>query len=118
VRLSAIKIAAKPITATVTNITVVTGMCVRKSIISQQRYGRADAEKKDIAIVSTFQRDCETLAICPISRSEQLRLETGCRIGVTLQGRQNLQSYPLIATLSAKPPQPPQHRSYKVPFIE
>jgi hypothetical protein len=62
-------------------------MCVRKSIISQQRYSRADAEKKDIAIVSTFQRDCEkaALAICPVSRSEQSRLETGCRIGATLK---------------------------------
>jgi hypothetical protein len=29
---------------------------------------------------------------------KKLRLETGCRIGATLQGPQNLQSYPLIAT--------------------
>jgi hypothetical protein len=63
VRLRVINIAAKPRTAIVINITVLVGMYVRKSIISLHRYSRADAEKKNIAIVSTFQRDCEKAAL-------------------------------------------------------
>jgi hypothetical protein len=50
----------------VINITVLAGMCVRKSIISLHRYTRADAEKKNTAVASMFQGDREKagVAIC------------------------------------------------------
>jgi hypothetical protein len=46
VHLSDISVAATARTAIVINITAMAGMCVRKSIISLQRYGHANARRK------------------------------------------------------------------------
>jgi hypothetical protein len=53
--------AAKLRTAIVINITVLAGMCVRKSSISLHRSRRR--QKKNIAIASMFQRDRNKLAL-------------------------------------------------------
>ena len=55
-RFSTISVPAKPRTAIVINITVLAGMCVRKSIISLHRYSRADARRRTSQIASVFQR--------------------------------------------------------------
>jgi len=71
-RLRAISIAAKPRPTIVINITVLAGMCVRKSIISLHRYSHADARKKNIAIcehVPTRSRKGGA-AICAWSQGE------------------------------------------------
>jgi len=62
-RLRTISVPAKPRTAIVINITVLAGICVRKSIISLHRYSRADARKRTPQIASMFQRDREKAAL-------------------------------------------------------
>jgi len=49
----------------VINITVLAGMCVRKSIISQHRYSRADAKEKNTEIASMFPGDLR-VSVCDI----------------------------------------------------
>jgi hypothetical protein len=65
-RLSTISVPAKPRTAIVINITVLAGMCVRKSTISLHRYSHADARKRTPQIASTFQRDREKGSVCDL----------------------------------------------------